>query len=142
MSEFTLKLIIILAVGAALLMVGVFLLYRRKLSEIKEEQARKIVGCIAYPAIVMNIDEEKNPVLMFRDEDKKATYVHKYKTFGLHKYELNEKLTVLYDDAGEICIVPDDCEDFLRMFNLTKWGIAAIFAVPILLLTVILIILL
>ncbi|MDR0947754.1 MAG: hypothetical protein LBM87_08490 [Ruminococcus sp.] len=142
MDNYTLKLIIILSVGAALIMVGVFLVYRRKLSDIRAEQAKKIIHCIAYPAIVMNIDEDKNPVLMFRDEDKKATYVHKYKSVGLHKYEINEKLTVLYDDAGEICIVPDDCDDFLKMFNLTKWGIIAIFAVPILLLTAILIILL
>jgi hypothetical protein len=138
--SFEFRLIIVLCAAALLIMVGVLLFFRRKINALKAELAETAKGCVLHEAIVDSVPEEKTPVIIFRNAADNATIIHKYKGFGLRKYEKGEKLQVFYNETSDFFMIADDNEIFKRMFDAARWSIIATLTVPILLMgTVILI---
>jgi hypothetical protein len=142
MSEFEIRLIIVIAGGGLLLMIGLFLFFRHKVALWKEELEKAVTGCVQFQAIVQSIDEDGNPVLMFRDEGKKATVVHKYKSAGMKEYKEGETEVLCYDDIREFSLIPDDNPIYKKMFRFTKAAIIGVMAVPIVIMVCVLVILL
>jgi hypothetical protein len=142
MSEFDLKLIIVIAGGGLLVMIGIFLYFRHRVSLWKTELAEAVRGSSQFQAIVQSVDDEGNPVLMFRDEGKRATVVHKYKSAGMKKYKSGETEVLCYDDAREFSLIPDDNPIYRKMFIFTRAAIIGVMAVPIIIMACLLVIIL
>ncbi|MDR0992165.1 MAG: hypothetical protein LBL87_04610 [Ruminococcus sp.] len=131
MSEFDIKLIIVIAGGGLLLMVGLFLYFRHKTVLWTAELQKAVNGCLQFQAIVQSIDDDGNPVLLFRDERKKATVVHKYKSAGMKKYKTGETEVLCYSDERDFSLIPDDNPIYKKMFVFTRAAICGVMAVPI-----------
>jgi hypothetical protein len=142
MSDFELKIIIAVAVGGLFLMIGLFIHFRYKMSIMRQELEDALVGCEQYQTIVQSVDEEGNPVLMFRDEPNKATVVHKYKSCGLKEYTAGQTETLIYSDEREFSLIADDNPYYLKMFRFTRLAVTFVMLVPLIAVTVALILIL
>jgi hypothetical protein len=80
--------------------------------------------------------------LLFRDEAKKATVVHKYKSAGMKEYKEGEREMLRYSDERECSFIDDDNEIFKKMFAFTRTAICVEMAVPLVVVTVTLILVL
>jgi hypothetical protein len=142
MSEFELKIIIAVAVGGLFLMIGLFIHFRQKMSIYTKELEDAVKDCAKFQAIVQNVDESGNPVLMFRDEPHKATIVHKYKSSGLKKYKVGEYETICYSDECEFSLIADDNPYLAKIIRFTKFSICIVMLVPLIAVSVALILML
>jgi hypothetical protein len=134
--SFQFKLIIVLCIAAVLIMVGVLIVFRRKVNALKETMIEKAKGSLLYDAIVESVTDD-NPVIMFRNKDDNATIIHKYKGFGLRKYTRGDTLQVYYNERDDFFMIADDNEIFKKMFDTARLCIILTLAVPILLMLVI-----
>jgi hypothetical protein len=136
MTEIELKIIIAMAVGGVLLMIGIFIHFRYRYEAFKKEVEEAVRDTEEFQAIVQSVDDEGNPVLMFRDESNKATIVHKYKSAGMKDYTEGNSETIRYSDAREFSFIADDNVIFKKMFGFTKIAIFVEMAVPLAIVTV------
>jgi hypothetical protein len=142
MTDFELKLIIAMGVGGLLLMIGLFIHFRYRNELFRKELKEAISDTEGYEAIVQSVDADGNPVLMFRDERKKATVVHKYKSAGMKKYNEGDIEILRYSDAREFSFIADDNIIFKKMFAFTRRMICIELSVPLVVITVSIILLL
>jgi hypothetical protein len=142
MTEFEVKLVVAAAVGGILLMIGIFIHFRRKVAVFTKELEDAVADSGDYEAIVQSVDESGNPVLLFRDENNKATIVHKYKSSGMKKYTVGEHERIRYSDEREFSLIPDDNPYFKKMFRFARISVCAVMAIPLAILIFVLIILL
>jgi hypothetical protein len=133
------KLIIVLCVAAVLVMVGLLILFRYRVSTLKVKLAEALQGAVLLDAVVESVQEDKSPVLLFRNAEDNATIIHKYKGTGLRRYKSNEQLQIYYNDRTDYFCVADDNPIFKEMFDTAKWCIIGTLTVPIILLVIVII---
>jgi hypothetical protein len=135
--SFQFKLIIVLCIAAVLIMVGVLIMFRRKVGALKETMIEKAKGSLVFDAIVESVTDDKDPVIMFRNKDDNATIIHKYKSSGLRKYTRGDTIQVYYSERDDFFMIADDNEIFKKMFDTARLCIILTLAVPIVLMLVI-----
>jgi hypothetical protein len=142
MTDFELKLIIAMAVGGVLLMIGIFIHFRYRFAAFRSELEDAVRDTEEFQAIVQSVDETGNPVLMFRDERNKATIVHKYKTAGMKTYKEGETENIRYSDAREFSFIAEDNNIFKKMYRFTRIAVTVELAIPLVIVLVSIILLL
>jgi hypothetical protein len=131
--SFQFKLIIVFVIAAVLIMVGVLIMFRRRIGSLKEMMIEQVKNCFIYDAIVDSVSDDKDPVIIFRNKDDNATIIHKYKGFGMRKYAHGDTLQVYYNERDDFFMIPEDNEIFKQMFDTARLCIILTLAVPIIL---------
>jgi hypothetical protein len=134
---FDIKLLIVLCIAAVLVMVGVLIMFKRKIADLKETMKKQAENCLVYEALVESVENSDEPVIMFRNKDDNATIIHKYKGFGLRKYTTGDKIQVFYNENDDFFMIADDNETFKKMFDTARLCIILTLAVPIILMVTI-----
>jgi hypothetical protein len=131
----------VLCIAAVLIMVGLLIVFRRRVSALKIKLAEAAQGAELVEAVVESVPEEHSPVILFRNAEDNATIIHKYKGTGLRRYKPNERIKLYYNDRTDFFMVPDDNPIFKEMFDTAKWCIIGTLTVPIILLVIVIILL-
>jgi hypothetical protein len=114
--------------------VVILVMFRKKIKLQKTELEEIIKKCVTFVAIVESIPEKDTPVLIFRNAENNATIIHKYKSFGLRKFDPGDMIQLFYNEADDKYFVADDNEYLKKMFDTARNSIICTLIIPIILL--------
>jgi hypothetical protein len=134
--------IIIIVCAVAVIGIAVVLvLFRKKITAQKNELEEIVKRCVTFVAVVESVPEKDTPVLIFRNIENNATIIHKYKSFGMRKYDTGEAVHLLYNEPEDKYFVADDNEYYKKMFDTARNSIIITLVIPIVMMVVVLLLL-
>jgi hypothetical protein len=123
--------VIIICVVAVISIAVILVLFRKKMKAQRIDLEEIVKRCVIFAAVVESIPEKDTPVLIFRNAENNATIIHKYKGFGLRKYDAGEVVQLLYLDSEDKYFIADDNEYYKKMFDTARNSMILTLVIPI-----------
>ncbi|MDR0944194.1 MAG: hypothetical protein LBM41_06640 [Ruminococcus sp.] len=128
--------IIIVCVIAVIGIAVILVMFRKKMNAQRIELEEIVKRAAVFVAVVESIPEKNTPVLIFRNAENNATIIHKYKSFGLRKYDAGEVVQLLYLETEDKYFIADDNEYYKKMFDTARNSMILTLIIPIVMMIV------